>query len=279
MSVEEADWKLAMQFWGTTDVPFAEGYGSAPYITAPVEAAFGLLRQTAALRSVSLLTGEPGVGKSSVAAWWSAQLEPKQYRPLIVTHSLLSGGGLLAMLLHKFGKEAKQRRDANLKLLETAAAELGRITPVLILDEAQNYHRSALEEIRLLLGLNLSRQPLFGLVLIGDGYLIDILRLQSYRSLYTRISMHVALPRLNREQVEPYLAHGLRAAGLSRSVFTPASVEMLSEATDGLPRTLNFLARSAWCEAARRRANEILPEHVSPALRLIPAAHDKIASA
>jgi type II secretory pathway predicted ATPase ExeA len=52
--------------------------------------------------------------------------------------------------------------------LEKALAELGRLTPVLVLDEAQQYPPGALEEIRLLLGLNLTRQPTFALVLLGD---------------------------------------------------------------------------------------------------------------
>jgi type II secretory pathway predicted ATPase ExeA len=276
MSAEDQLWKQAMQFWGVASVPFAEGFGSAPYRTGAVEETLLLLNQTAALRSVSLIVGEPGVGKSSLTAWWCAQLEPKLYRPLIVTHSALSGSGLLAMLLHKLGKVPRMRRDANLQTIETASAELGRITPVLVLDEAQNYHRSALEEMRLLFGLNLGRQPLFGLVLVGDNYLLDTLRLQSYRALYSRISGHITLPRLTREQVAPYLAHALELVGHKASIFAPASIEMLSEASAGVPRTLNFLARHAWSLAASRQSGAILPEHVSLALRAVPSAQERL---
>jgi len=276
MTAEELSWKEAMQFWGVTSVPFAEGFGGAPYRTAAVEQTLRLLQQTAALRSMSLILGEPGVGKSSLVAWWSTQLDPKQYRPLVITHSALSGPGLLATLLHKLGKQERMRRENNLQLLEAAAAELGRITPVLILDEAQNYHRSALEEMRLLFGLNLSRQPLFALVLIGDNYLLDTLRLQSYRALYSRISAHASLPRLGRDQVTPYLAHALALAGQPANVFAPASIELLAEGSACVPRTLNFLARHAWYEAAKSRTNEILPEHIHPALNLVPAAQEKL---
>lgn len=276
MIAEDTLWKEAMQFWGVTSVPFPEGFGAAPYRTPAVEETLLLLRQTAALRSVSLIVGEPGVGKSSLVAWWCAQLDPKQYRPLILTHSALSGTGLLAMLVHKLGKVARGRRDANLHLLEAASAELGRVTPVLILDEAQNYHRSALEEMRLLFGLNLGRQPLFGLVLIGDNYLLDTLRMQSYRALYSRISAHMNLPRLSHEQIAPYLSHAMETVDQKGTVFAPASIEMLTEASAGVPRTLNFLARHAWCQAATRRATEILPEHVSLALRAVPAAQERL---
>jgi general secretion pathway protein A len=276
MSAEDQAWKEAMQFWGASTIPFAEGFGATPYRTPAVEEAIGMLNQTAALRSMSLLLGEPGVGKSSLAAWWCARLDPKQYRPVIITHSALSGTGLLAMLVHKLGKQERMRRDANLKLLEAASAELGRITPVLILDEAQNYHRSAMEEMRLLFGLNLSRQPMFALLLIGDTYLLDTLRLQSYRALHTRISGQAALPRLAREQVAPYLDHALETAGQKAAAFVPASIELLAEASAGVPRTLNFLARRAWLQAAAVRSNQILPEHIRCALHSVPAAQEKL---
>jgi type II secretory pathway predicted ATPase ExeA len=273
---EDRLWKEAMQFWGVASVPFPEGFGAAPYRSDAVEKTLLLLRQTAALRSVSLIVGEPGVGKSSLVAWWCAQLDPKQYRPLIITHSALSGTGLLAMVVHKLGKVPRMRRDANLQLLEAASAELGRVTPVLILDEAQNYHRSALEEMRLLFGLNLGRQPLFGLVLMGDNYLLDTLRLQSYRALYSRISSFSTLPRLIREEIPIYLSHGLGLIGQKRSIFAPTSIEMLIEASAGVPRTLNFLARHAWAYAASLRASEILPDHVGPALHAVPASEERI---
>src|SRR5206468_267948 len=85
------------------------------------------------------------------------------------------------------GEKPSLHRSRNLSRLEDTLKELGRITPVLLLDDAQDYPPGALEEVRLLLGLNLPRQPVFALVLIGDLYLQEILRLAHHRSLYSRI--------------------------------------------------------------------------------------------
>lgn len=278
MNAEELSLKEALQFWGAASLPFAEGFGGAPLRTPAVEQALKALQEAAAFRGISLITGEPGVGKSSLVAWWSAQLDAKLYRPLIITHSALTGIGLMATILHKLGKSPRQRREHNLQLLESVSSELGRITPVLVLDEAQNYHRSALEEMRLLFSLNLARQSLFALVLLGDQYLLDTLRMQSYRALYSRISAHTTLPRLGREQIAPYLEHALAQSGQPVQIFSPPCIDMLAEASAGVPRTLNFLARHAWHEAAKRRSNQILPEHLRPALQSVPAAQDKLHS-
>jgi hypothetical protein len=166
-------------------------------------------------------------------------------------------------------------RSRNLARLEEALKELGRLTPVLVLDEAQHYPPGALEEVRLLLGLNLPRQPVFALVLIGDLYLQETLRLQHDKALYSRIGARGQLPPLDRNQVEPYLLHTLRQVGIERACLHPAAVDLLASASHGLPRLLNLLARAAWIAAAQTGANTIGPEHVQEALDQVPAARDK----
>ena len=86
-----------------------------------------------------LLSGENGAGKSALAGRWLRSLEPKAYFPVCITQASLTGIGLLALFLQKLGKAPMQKRSASLKLLEEAFGELGRIIPVLLLDEAQNY--------------------------------------------------------------------------------------------------------------------------------------------
>lgn len=265
----------AARHWGVRTVPFSDEPGEAPFVTPAWEAAVRLLDQTAALRSVMLLTGDNGVGKTALVAHWLAGLEPKAYLPLAISHATLSATGLMAVLLHKLGQPATLYRSRNLAVLEKALQELGRLTPVLVLDEAQHYPPGALEEIRLLLGLNLARQPRFAWVLLGDLYLQDTLRLQHHRALYSRIAAQCELPALERTQVEPYLVHGLRQVGVERACLAPAAVDLLASASGGRPRQLNLLARAAWLAAANAQAATILPEHVQTALPQVPAAQDQ----
>lgn len=265
----------AIRHWGARGVPFSDGPGETPWLSPAWKMALGLLNQTAALRTVMLLSGDNGVGKSALVAHWLASLEPKAYLPVAITQATLSATGLMAVLLHKLGQPDTLYRSRNLAAFEKAVQELGRLTLVLVLDEAQRYPPGALEEIRLLLGLNLTRQPSLALVLIGDPYLRDTLRLQHHRALYSRIAGHCHLPALEAAQVETYLQHGLQQVGLERSCLEPAAVELLARASDGVPRVLNLLARAAWLAAAQAGVNTIGPEHVQTALAQVPLAHDK----
>jgi type II secretory pathway predicted ATPase ExeA len=266
----------ALRHWGARDVPFQDHPEHLPFLTPAWEEALRRLNQTAALRSVMLLSGDNGVGKSALAAYWLRGLEPKLYLPLAITQATLSATGLLAVLLHKLGHSPTLHRSHNLAALEKALRELGRLTPVLVLDEAQQYPAGALEEIRLLLGLNLSCLPTFALVLLGDLYLQDTLRLQHHRALYSRIALRCQLPGLERAQVEPYLTHSLRQVGLERPCLSPAAVELLASASSGNIRLLNLLARAAWLAAAATTATTIGPEQVQRALELVPAAGDRL---
>ena len=267
---------LALRHWGARAVPFSDSDGEKPCLTPVWKENLALLGQTAALRSLLLLSGDNGVGKSALTGHWVSTLEPKAFYPVVITQATLSGSGLLAVLLGKLGQKPGLHRSRNLARLEESLKELGRVTPVLVLDDAQDYPPGALEEVRLLLGLNLPRQPVFALILIGDLYLQDTLRMAHYRSLYSRIGARVQLDPLDRQAVEAYLLHALSQVGLDRPCLSPAAIDPLAGASGGVPRLLNLLARCAWIAAARDEVNTIEAQHVQSALRLVPAAADKL---
>jgi type II secretory pathway predicted ATPase ExeA len=267
----------ALHHWGANTMPFVEGADGEPFLTDPMKEALELLQQTAALRSVMLLSGANGVGKSALATHWGQHLEQKRFVPIVITHATLSGTGLLCCLLGKLGQRPGMRRSDNIERIDDAVRRLGRTIPVIILDEAQHYTASAMEEMRLLLGLNLPKHPLFALILIGDNYLLDTLRLHSRRALYSRISAAHQLQPLAAEQVEPYLQHRLAQAGIHRQCFDQPALEMLTVAADGIPRSINLLASSALIEAARHKANTIGAEHLQIAIKRVPMAQEKVA--
>ena len=177
------------------------------------------------MRSVLLLTGPNGVGKSHLLSHWRDQLDPRRYGPLAITQASLSHTGLLSHVARTLGKRGGTRSNPLIQL-EEAFSELGEITAVLILDEAQNYSHSALEEIRLLLGLNLSRRPVFSLILAGDDYLLGALKLRSHRALYTRIARHESLVGWESAEIAKLLERSQQAASLS-DVIEASAIDLI----------------------------------------------------
>lgn len=266
------DLALLARQWGATAVPFGELSPAAWLETPQNQRALSLLDQSAALRSVMLLAGPNGVGKSALAGRWLKSLDRRLFAPLLLTHASLSGCGVLAALATRLGKPATFRREANLALIEAAVAELGKVVPLIVLDEAQSFGCGSLEEIRLLLGLNLAEPPAFGLVLIGDEYLLGTLRLRQHRSLFSRIACHLSLGPWTAPLIAQYIEQSLAAVGINRPALEPAALNLLTSASSGLARSLCLLCRAAWIEAASAGAQTIEPAHVQAALERVPGA-------
>lgn len=266
----ETDLSLLARQWGATAVPFGLVNANDWLESPSAQKALACLSQTAALRSVMLLCGPNGVGKSALVGRWMRSLDNRLFQPVCLTQATLSGTAILATLATKLGKPVCFGRQRNLQLLEEALAELERRVLVLILDEAQNYSQPSLEEVRLLLGLNLPQQPAFALVLIGDEYLLASLKLRNQRALYSRLACQIELAPWTPAQCAQYLNLGLSAVGLSASVLEPAAAELLASASGGSPRSLCLLARAAWIAAATDKVQKILPAHVQAALQEVP---------
>lgn len=266
----DAQLSLLARQWGATDVPFGLVNAQDWLETPSAQQALTCLSQTAALRSVLLLSGPNGVGKSALVGRWMRSLDSRLFYPVCLTQATLSGTAILTALASKLGKPGSFQRARNLQLIEQALQELERRILVVILDEAQNYSQPSLEEVRLLLGLNLPEQPAFALVLIGDEYLLASLKLRNQRALYSRLACQISLSPWTPTQCAHYLSAGLAAVGLSASAIEPAAVELLANASAGLPRSLCLLARAAWIVAATQKAQKITPAHVQAAFQQVP---------
>ena len=266
----EMDLSLLARQWGATAVPFGLVNPNDWLDTPGAQKALSALNQSSALRSVLLLCGANGVGKSALVGCWMRALDTRLFHPLCLTQATLSGTGILSAVATKLGKPASFRRERNLQLIEEALDELERRILIVILDEAQNYSHATLEEVRLLLGLNLPEQPAFALVLIGDEYLLASLKLRNQRALYSRLACQIHLQPWTTSQCAQYLHTALGAVGLSGAALEPAASELLARASAGLPRSLCLLARAAWINAAMEKGQRITAAHVNAALQQVP---------
>jgi general secretion pathway protein A len=140
-----------------------------------------------------------------------------------------------------------------------------RMRPVLILDQAQGLRCDVLEA-RLLTNYAMDGQNRLCVLLCGQPELRRRITMAVHEALNQRIVVRYHLPPLARTEVDAYLAHLLRRAGTQLTLFEPAAVEALYQATQGLPRKINLLAHHTLIAAALQKTKLATADRVQAAL-------------
>jgi type II secretory pathway predicted ATPase ExeA len=117
--------------------------------------------------------------------------------------------------------------------------EKGRVT-VLIVDEAQNLAKKALENLRMLSNVNV-RDTLLQLVLIGQPEFRETLKQKEFRQLNQRVSTFYRLDPLSLSETGNYIQHRVRIANGDPRIFSPPAILKIWEESGGIPRSINTL--------------------------------------
>ena len=195
-----------------------------------------------------VITGEIGAGKTTLIESFLRELD-KDVVIAQLNQTQISPLGFLQGLLVQFGfspfkmNKAELLATVNSFLIEQYAA--GRKV-VLVVDEAQNLSNRVLEEIRLLSGIETSKDKTLRIILAGQPELNEKLNAPDLVQLAQRIRLRFHLTALSNEEATAYVAHRLEVAGAEgRQIFSPAAVQLIYRYTGGVPRLINTLCDTA----------------------------------
>ncbi len=195
------------------------------------------------------LTGEVGTGKTTLCRLVLEQV-PDNTRVALILNPMLSPPELLHAICAELeidtadaGDSLQKLQDRLNRYLLERHAEGERV--VLMIDEAQNMSREALEQVRLLTNLETATDKLLQIILLGQPELRALLARNELRQLAQRITARYHLDPLSRAETEQYVRHRLAVAGASRCPFTRDALKALYEASDGVPRLINIIADRA----------------------------------
>lgn len=213
------------------------------------EAMAALLYGIRERKGFTLLTGEIGSGKTTLCRAIVKELEETPTQIGLILNSYLDEMELLQTINQEMGLDASATTRKglidvlNAHLLEQHAE--GR-NVALIIDEAQNLADSVLEQARMLGNLETENQKLLQIVLIGQPELQTALHGPKLEQLNQRIAVRYHLQTLESEEIEPYIQHRLRVAGLSAPLeFSEGALELIHEYTSGVPRKINLICDRA----------------------------------
>src|SRR6186713_396101 len=195
-----------------------------------------------------VVTGEIGSGKTTLIESFLRQLDSDVVIAQI-NQTQVNAVEFLQSVLAQFGfspfkmKKAELIATLNNFLIEQYAA--GRKV-LLIVDEAQNLSMRVLEEIRLLSGVETTKEKVLRIILAGQPELNEKLDAPELIQLTQRIRLRFHLTTLSAQEMRSYIQHRLEVAGAGdRQIFAEDTFADIYKYTGGVPRLVNTLCDTA----------------------------------
>src|SRR5262245_32303297 len=165
---------------------------------------------------LALLIGEPGTGKTLLAAQLLDRLGDDVSRVFITNSLLQRPAELYQAILYDLGLpyEGKCEQELRLAVTDKLLADFaaGRRT-ILVIDEAHHLSPQLLEELRLIGNLETPRGRAVQTILVGQPTIAETLRRPELRAFAQRLTVKADLSPLTAEEAVDYVLHQLRIAG------------------------------------------------------------------
>jgi len=199
-----------------------------------------------------VITGEIGSGKTTLIESFLKEV-PADVVVAQINQTQVTAMDFLQAVLAQFGFSPFKMRKAELIatlnnfLIEQYAA--GRRV-LLIVDEAQNLSMRVLEEIRLLSGVETTKEKVLRIILAGQPELNDKLDAPELEQLTQRVRLRFHLQTLSESETRGYIQHRLEVAGAGdRELFAAETYPEIFRYCGGVPRLINTLCDTAMMAA------------------------------
>lgn len=192
-----------------------------------------------------VITGEVGLGKTTVSRRVLRTLDETQVETALVFNTFIQGADLLEEINRDFGIEtAKQGPQENMAALNRFLIDRynAGINCAIVIDDAQNLTEESLEMVRMISNLEAQAEKLVQILLVGQPELEVKLDTHALRQLKSRIVIHARMRPYSQDELKQYIAFKLNAAGSAGGIMIPeGSYRLLHELTFGNPRRVNNL--------------------------------------
>ncbi len=184
-----------------------------------------------------LITGEVGVGKTTVIRSYLEQTDRKKLKIVYLFNANVSFTGLLKTIYQELGILALTEDVFELvnQLHEVLIEEYKKgNNVVLIIDEAQNMPVETLENLRMLSNLETSTDKLIQIVFSGQPEFEEKLNLRELRQLKQRIAVKATILPLTEEESLAYIRHRLaKVSSGNPSLFTQGALKKIVKQARG----------------------------------------------
>lgn len=231
--------------YGLTEAPFSAQHDDRFfYSNSALTERLELLKHYTQYGNLLLIiTGERGIGKSSLKQRFITSAQEEWQICEIQSHTMMDAGLLLKQVANGFGITEPPHDPA--ALFEVLSAQLEHIhqsanIPILVIDDAHELPQDALQALLYLAEHHSDQHTTLRIILFCEPEIEVMLEDPAIHSLKERVTHSMEIPALDETQTAEYLRHRLAVAGLDgTSPFTPKLINKIFKASRGVPAQIN----------------------------------------
>ena len=214
-----------------------------------------LVRQGLSLLSLAksfALTGDSGLGKTTLISQVINQLDSHHYLPLLLAYGGLNRSAVLRTLAEQLGVDPSGRAPLLVKLqkhFRDLREQPNAAFPIIFIDDAHYLERETLLDLCALLNLPGKGIAAAAMVLIGHPALTQCLKLHLMAPVRTRITATFPMEPLDEPSCLDFLKHRIQLAKAPQDLFDTEALNLLASTSRGNRRELVNLATLALEEA------------------------------
>lgn len=218
------------------------------------------LKHLEEIKGIGLITGEPGLGKTTTIRHWAKHLNTNLYKVIYMAHTTITVREFYKELCFKFGLDEYHSKTKSLNNLQDEIKRLWiekRVTPVIILDEANYLPSAILNDLKIMLNFDMDSKEPYILLLVGQNIIRNTLNMKSNEALKQRISMNYTMNNMEKDEAKNYIDSKLKLAGLNQDLLTPEAYNNIISASNGIPRRINQIMDKALLLLTNKKGNII----------------------
>ncbi len=220
-------------------------------------------------KGIGLVTGVPGIGKTSTVRNYTANLNKALYKVVYIPHTTVTDMDLLYLLVSEFGYEPSYRKSTNIKTVQKAIldySESKKMTPIIIFDEANHLSSSFLNDLKMILNFKMDSYDKFVVILMGLPVIASKLSNASQEALRQRIVMRYDFVGFTNTDTKNYITGKLEKAGGNPNMFEEGAIQLICNSTHNTPRIIDTTMSYALLIASQLNSNMITKDIANNAI-------------